>query len=401
MASTPTLQGQTFTVTQITDILKNVIESSFRGICVEGEISNITSSGPGHLYLTLKDQTAQISCAMFRNAAQYLAFRPKTGDKVRCFGSLSVYPPRGNYQLIITKMEIAGVGDILLMLNQRKQKLASEGLFDQAHKKPLPLFPRTIGVVTSPTGAAIRDIMQTTKRRNPHISIIVFPCLVQGDTAAPTICKMIHLANYYKMCDVLIVGRGGGSIEDLLPFSEESVVRAIYDSEIPTISAVGHEIDWSLADFAADVRAATPTAAAELAVPVYAEIKQRLQYYQNELYNNISQNVRQKQLMVKSFKPENLAVQFRTIELPYLNRFENAKRNLVENINNRLRNLRQTIDSSITVLENASPAKIFDRGYSMVRDKETGKIITDAALTEKGQELEIIPAKGKITAIVQ
>lgn len=389
------------TVTQINNQIKEVLQATFRTVCVEGEISNITFQSSGHIYLTLKDENCQISSCMWRSSTGSLNFRPKTGDKVRCFGYISSYPQRGNYQLIINRMEMAGLGDVLLMLEKRKKKLDSEGLFSPNHKKKLPFFPKRIGVVTSPTGAAFRDICQTTMGRNPHTQIILFPALVQGEGAAATICKMIEIANFYKMVDILIVGRGGGSMEDLLPFSEENVVRAIFNSEIPVISAVGHEIDWSLADFVSDVRAATPTQAAEIAVPVYSEVIQKIQWYKNDIYNSVYQNVHNKLLMVKSFNPENLEMQFRSLEQPYLSRFENAKREIIENIKEKIKDLKQEISNHITILEGASPSTIFDRGYSMVKDVKTGQIIRDGNAIKSGIEIEITPAKGKFTAITK
>ena len=291
-------QNIVFSVSQITDLIKEILETSFRTITIEGEISNWRPSAAGHIYFTLKDNNAQIKAVIFRGAAMRLNFRPKDGDKVRCTGSLSVYAPQGNYQIIVNTMEIAGAGNILQMLEERKRKLAAEGLFDEKRKKPLPPFPRTIGVVTSPTGAAIRDILNVTKRRNPGMNIIVLPAIVQGEGAAQTICKMIEIANFYQLCDVLIVGRGGGSLEDLLPFSEESVVRAVAASRIPTISAVGHEIDWALCDYSADRRAPTPSAAAEMAVPLLADIKQDLADYKSSLYDSIKQRTEKTRLLV-------------------------------------------------------------------------------------------------------
>lgn len=387
--------NQVFSVTEITSIIKEILESSFRTITIEGEISNYRPSSAGHIYFTLKDNNAQLKAVMFRGAAYGLSFSPKDGDKVRCTGSLSVYAPQGNYQLIVNKMEQAGTGDILRTLEERKQKLAAEGLFDSSKKRELPQFPKTIGVVTSPTGAAIRDILQITKRRNKNINVIVLPAIVQGDDAAQTITKMIEIANFYKLCDVLIVGRGGGSLEDLLPFSEESVIRAIAASEIPTISAVGHEIDWALCDYAADKRAATPSAAAELAVPLLADLTQELSAYKNDFYNIIKQKIEQKRLLIKSFNPEALEIRFRNIQQPLLNRFDNAKNQLVVEMNEKIKDLRLRIANCKTVLENTSPETIFKRGYSMVKD-ENGNIVRDAASVAPGTKLEITPAKGKI-----
>lgn len=389
-----------FSVSQITDLIKGILENSFRSVKIEGEISNWRPSAAGHIYFTLKDNNAQIKAVIFRNAAYKLAFKPKDGDKVRCTGSLSVYAPQGNYQIIINTMELAGTGNILQMLEERKKKLAAEGLFNSEKKKALPLYPKTIGVVTSPTGAAIRDILNVSKRRNPNINITVLPAIVQGEEAAQTIVKMIEIANFYKLCDVLIVGRGGGSLEDLLPFSEESVVRAIAASKIPTISAVGHEIDWALCDYAADKRAPTPSAAAEMAVPILSDIQQNITFYKNDLCNSIKQKIEKTRLMIKSFNPQNFEVQFRNIQQPLLNRYAYAKENLVKNMQDKIKDLRTRILNNKTILENASPDTILQRGYSMVTDEE-GKIIRNADQVSSGSKIIVKPAQGSLKAIVE
>ena len=388
-----------FSVSQITSLIKEILETSFRTITIEGEISNWRPSSSGHIYFTLKDNVSQIKAVIFRSAAYKLSFSPKDGDKVRCTGNLTVYAAQGNYQIVVSKMEPAGTGNILQMLEERKQKLAAEGLFDSEKKRPLPLFPKTIGVVTSPTGAAIRDILNIAKRRNPKINIIVLPAIVQGDGAAQTIIRMIEIANFYKLCDILIVGRGGGSLEDLLPFSEENVVRAVSSSNIPVISAVGHEIDWALCDYAADFRAPTPSAAAEMAIPVLEDIKIELQDYKEDLYNNINRIVKNTRLLIKSFNPDSLEIKFRNIQQPLLNRFENAKINLFENIKNKIKDYRNIISNSKTILENASPQTILDRGYSMVTDKK-GNIIRNETQVSAGDEIKITLAKGKLSASV-
>ena len=388
-----------FSVSQITSLIKEILETSFRTITIEGEISNWRPSSSGHIYFTLKDNVSQIKAVIFRSAAYKLSFSPKDGDKVRCTGNLTVYAAQGNYQIVVSKMEPAGTGNILQMLEERKQKLAAEGLFDSEKKRPLPLFPQTIGVVTSPTGAAIRDILNIAKRRNPKINIIVLPAIVQGDGAAQTIIKMIEIANFYKLCDILIVGRGGGSLEDLLPFSEENVVRAVSSSNIPVISAVGHEIDWALCDYAADFRAPTPSAAAEMAIPVLEDIKIELQDYREDLYNNINRIVKNTRLLIKSFNPDSLEIKFRNIQQPLLNRFENAKTNLFENIKNKIKDYRNIISNSKTILENASPQTILDRGYSMVTDKK-GNVIRNENQVSAGDEIKITLAKGKLSASV-
>ena len=388
-----------FSVSQITSLIKEILETSFRTITIEGEISNWRPSSSGHIYFTLKDNVSQIKAVIFRSAAYKLSFNPKDGDKVRCTGNLTVYAAQVNYQIVISKMEPVGAGNILQMLEERKRKLAQEGLFDSEKKRPLPLFPKTIGVVTSPTGAAIRDILNIAKRRNPKINIIVLPAIVQGEGAAQTIIKMIEIANFYKLCDILIVGRGGGSLEDLLPFSEENVVRAVSSSKIPVISAVGHEIDWALCDYAADFRAPTPSAAAEMAIPVLEDIKIELQDYREDLYNNINRIVKNTRLLIKSFNPDSLEIKFRNIQQPLLNRFETAKSSLFENIKNKIKDYRSIIVNSKTVLENASPQTIFDRGYSMVTD-EKGNVIRNENQVSAGDEIKITLAKGKLSASV-
>lgn len=392
-------QDAVFSVSQITDIIKDILESSFRAIRIEGEISNWRPSSAGHIYFTLKDSNAQIKAVMFRGAASKLAFRPKDGDKVRCSGSLSVYAPQGNYQIIVSAMELSGTGNILQMLEERKRALAAEGLFDSSRKKNLPAFPRTLGVVTSPTGAAIRDILNVTKRRNRSVSVTVLPAIVQGEGAAQTIVRMIEIANFYDLCDVLIVGRGGGSLEDLLPFSEENVVRAVAASHIPVISAVGHEIDWAICDYAADRRAPTPSAAAEMAVPLLSDIQQGISERRQELLSNITNRIQQARLLIRGFNPENLEIRFRNIQQPLLNRFAAARENLEKNMADYIKNMRTRIAGNVTVLENASPREILKRGYSMVTTQD-GTVIHRASQVSEGSTVRIFPAEGEITATV-
>ena len=389
-----------FTVTNLTSLIRDLLEGTFSNITLEGEISNYRPNASGHLYFTLKDEGAQISAVMFRGRAMSLDFVPKDGMKVKCTGSVSVYAPRGNYQIIINKMEIAGAGNILQILEERKRRLAEEGLFNSERKKPIPRFSKRIGVVTSPTGAALRDILQITKRRNAGVDVVILPALVQGEGAAVTIANMIKTANDFDLCDVLIVGRGGGSLEDLLPFSEEIVVRAIADSHIPVVSAVGHEIDWSLADYAADMRAPTPSAAAELVVPKQSDILQGLAAYKEEFYNQISSKVERLKLMVKSFDVQNMEVRFRSIEQPLLNRLENARHSLIDGMNQKIKDTKSLVEQSVRILEQASPQTILNRGYSMVRTQD-GKVVRSAVDVASGNRLEITPASGKIFATVE
>ena len=389
-----------FSVTELNSIIKEILEGTFPTIRLEGEISGLKTQSSGHIYFSLKDSSSLVSAVMFRGSAQHLSFIPKDGMKVQVSGKLSVYPPQGRYQLIVSKMSLAGEGEILKMLEERKRKLYAEGIFDEERKRNLPLFPKTIGIVTSPTGAALRDILQITKRRNPGISVVIFPSMVQGDEAARTIVQQIKNANAAKLCDVLIVGRGGGSLEDLLPFSEEEVVRAIAESEIPVVSAVGHEIDWALSDYAADKRAPTPSAAAELVVPQKSDILNEIRHAQEELSVTIRSKIEKIRLILKGFEPEGLELKFRSIEQPLLQRFDNAKENLIENMNLKVKDTRLVVENCISFLESASPKAIFDRGYSMVREKDSGTIIRKSSQVKKGSLIEIFPSQGRIEALV-
>jgi exodeoxyribonuclease VII large subunit len=266
MASLPAPEDRVLTVGELTRAIKDLLAGTFPGQWVKGEISGFRPHTSGHLYFKLKDANAQLDCAMFKMNAMRLSFAPRDGLEVEAFGEISVYEPRGNYQLVIKQMRVAGIGALLAQLEELKRRLAAEGLFDAARKKPLPKYPRTIGVVTSPVGAAVRDIVKLLRARWPGIRIVLAPVKVQGDGAAAEIARAIQHFDRWGAADLLIVGRGGGSIEDLWAFNEEVVVRAIAAARTPIISAVGHEVDTTLADLAADVRAATPSNAAELAV---------------------------------------------------------------------------------------------------------------------------------------
>lgn len=390
---------KSLTVSQLTNLIKTMLENSFQNVVLKGEISNFKPSASGHIYFSLKDADAQISAVMFRGNAQFLSFQPKDGTMVQVKGKLSVYAPRGNYQLIITSMEKAGTGNIMEMIEMRKRKLAAEGLFDSSRKRQLPFFPETVGVVTSPNGAALRDILNIRKRRNDKVNITVFPALVQGETAAPTIVQMIETANRYKMCDVLIVGRGGGSLEDLLPFSEESVVRAIAASEIPVVSAVGHEIDWALSDFAADRRAPTPSAAAEIVIPEKSVIQENIAFFKTDIYNSMENRIKNLRLLLKTFDPENMCTRLQNIEQRFSERFDRVYESIIDTMNTLIQERRIRIQRCTEILENCNPQTIFDRGYSMVTDSN-GNVIRNSEYVSSGDVINIRPSKGIITARV-
>ncbi len=270
-------QTPTLTVSQLTQAIKLSLEATFPVIGVQGEISNFKRQASGHLYFSLKDRNAQISAVMFRGDASRLKQLPRDGDEVTVRGEINVYPPRGSYQIVVRDLQLAGIGQLLAKLEQLKEKLRGLGWFEAEHKKPLPHTPKRIGVVTSPTGAAVQDILNVLNRRHGGFQFLLAPAKVQGAGAAEEVARAIEFMNHHQLVDVMIVGRGGGSIEDLWAFNEEIVAKAIFESKIPIISAVGHETDTTLADFVADVRAPTPSAAAEM---VIAEREQQLKYLQ-------------------------------------------------------------------------------------------------------------------------
>jgi exodeoxyribonuclease VII large subunit len=389
-------------VSQITGLIKNTLEAEYSDICVEGEISNFKAYPSGHLYWTLKDSGAVLSAVMFKNYVRSLDFKPKEGAAVLVFGSIQVYPPRGGYQLVATRMEeLNSTGDILAMLEKRKRRLAEEGLFDEARKKPVPRFPETIGVVTSPKGAAIRDILQVLSRRAAGVRVIVLPAPVQGAEAATLIARRIEQANRWNLASVLIVARGGGAMEDLLPFSEEAVVRAVAASTIPVISAVGHEIDWALSDFAADLRAPTPSAAAELVSENRVETLSGVRRLAEHLQRAMDGRLERARLLLRPFSADNLEQRFRFILQPRLIRFDDAKEELLDSIKAVCENLRRRLELLVNTLEGSSPVSIMERGYSVVVNTRTGAVIHDAACANKDDILTIRPLRGSLRARVE
>ena len=281
------------TVTQLNKYIKDRFDEdeNLNAILVKGEISNFKNHYTGHLYFTLKDENSLIKCIMFKSYAERVAFNPKDGMQVMVFGSVSVFERDGAYQIYVKSMLEDGMGDLHEKYEKLKKQLEAEGLFDESHKKPIPLYPKEVGVITSQTGAVIRDIINVSTRRNPNVHIRLLPVPVQGTGAGEKIAEKIRVMNEKKLADVIIVGRGGGSLEDLWPFNEEIVARAIYESEIPIISAVGHETDFTIADFVADLRAPTPSAGAELAVPDVYELKQKINSYQNRSRNALKKKI--------------------------------------------------------------------------------------------------------------
>ena len=389
------------TVSELTELIRQSLEEGFPAVLVEGEMSNCRPASSGHLYFSLKDSGAKIDAVMFKNRLRTLNFEPKDGMLLRVRGSLSVYAPRGSYSIVCEEMELAGAGDILAMLEKRKQKLAAEGLFDDERKRALPRFPRVIGVVSSPSGAAIRDILNILGRRAAGVRVIVLPAAVQGADAALLLVRRIEQANQWKLADVLIVGRGGGSLEDLLPFSDEALVRAVAASEIPVISAVGHEIDFPLCDFAADLRAPTPSAAAELVSENRAAALDDIRNLTANFAAVMQNRLEKARLLLKPFGADDLEYRFRAILQPRLIRFDDAKEKLIANLSQRIAAVRGKLELLRIALETASPMAIMERGYSVVVNERTGKVMRNAEEAACGDRLCIHPLKGNITAITE
>lgn len=433
------------TISKINQYIKLMFDSdnALQRVYLKGEISNFKRHTSGHLYLTLKDEESRISAIMFRSAAAHLTFQPEDGMNVLVTGRISVYPAGGNYQIYIDKMEVDGLGNLYVEFEKLKKKLQQEGLFDPAHKKEIPKFPRKIGIVTAPTGAAIKDILSTIQRRFPLCETILFPALVQGVSAASDVARKIEIANTYDI-DVLIVGRGGGSIEDLWAFNEEIVARAIYNSHIPVISAVGHEVDITIADFVADRRAPTPTGAAEMAVPTVSEVKnifalkkntlssiikekltvasqelkkvkssyilknpmtlyemkmQKLDALTDALNKDMTNYITQKKLELQSYQKSFVLQNPLNSYTKYFKDLENSQKVLKNKIEQILEKKTSDLQYVIQTLRLVNPLNILDKGFSLV--KKDGHIIKSSQEIKEKDLLDIRLHQGELKVEVK
>ncbi|MBQ3728811.1 MAG: exodeoxyribonuclease VII large subunit [Spirochaetales bacterium] len=387
-------------VSELTTLIKTTLETSFYGLTVEGEISGFRPASTGHWYFSLKDQSAVISCCMWRSSIPRVPFRPKDGMRVIVTGSISVFEPRGTYQIICTSMRVAGEGDILAMLEERKRKYDALGYFDPAVKKPIPARPSRVAVITSPTGAALQDILQITGRRNKGMDIIILPAVVQGADAAPTIAARIREVNEFLLADVMIVGRGGGSIEDLLPFSEECVIEAIHESVIPVISAVGHEIDWAISDYVADLRAPTPSAAAELVCQSSLDQIEKVNQLRSSMYDALIGRLNTIKLRIAAFSPAAAHAQLES----RLNRVRMTLDSDTVSLSHRMESLISARKSKAELLRHKimalSPLSVLERGYSITSDSQ-GRTVRSASQVSCGDKLTLTLKDGKITTIAQ
>ena len=388
------------TVTQLNKYLKDRFDEdeNLNAILVKGEISNFKNHYTGHLYFTLKDENSLIKCIMFKSYAERLAFKPKDGMKVMVFGSVSVFERDGVYQIYVKQMMEDGMGDLHEQFEKLKAQLESEGLFDEAHKKPIPLYPKVIGVLTSQTGAVIRDIINVSSRRNPNVYIRLLPVPVQGPGAAEQITEKIKIMNDQKLADVLIIGRGGGSLEDLWPFNEEIVARAIYQSELPIISAVGHETDFTIADFVADLRAPTPSAAAELAVPDVYELKQKINNYQNRYRLALKKKIELMKLRYEKCMKSRVF----TDPMRKIRDMDVTLDSYVQRLENKIKIIHKDNKSSyvelVTKLDTLSPLKTLTRGYSLT--EKDNKIVKSANELNKNDKVKLKFHDGEKDAII-
>jgi len=392
---------ETLTVSGLTQQIKMLLETGLAPVWITGEISNFKRHTSGHFYFSLKDEDAQISCVMWAGRNRSLPFLPQDGKQVLAHGQVTVYGKRGNYQFEVWQMQPAGVGALQMAFEQLKRRLHAEGLFDDARKKPLPAFPETVGIVTSRTGAAIRDLVSILRRRWPAIKIILRPVRVQGEGAAEEIAQAIGEFNEYKEADVLIVGRGGGSLEDLWAFNEEIVARAIYASKIPIVSAVGHEIDFSISDFVADVRAATPSAAAELVAPDAAEVKRQLQGLAYQSFRQLQRLLQMQRERLNRFASSYGLRQPLDQVRQRSQQLDDLQRRLQLALQNRLAIWKQQLKAKEQRLRALSHENILQRGFAIVYREVDKKLVHEARELQVDDSIHIQFGVGSADAKVE
>ena len=431
-------------VSEINRRAKSILEENFPFVWIQGEVSNFFSAASGHWYFSLKDESSEIRCAMFANKSHRITFEPKDGDHLVLNGTLSIFEGRGQYQIIVEHIELAGEGALLKAFEELKKKLLTEGLFDDSLKKKLPSYPRSIAVVTSPDGAVIQDIINVLSRRSPFFNLTVVPTLVQGEKAAPLICEALNKASNLENIDLIILARGGGSIEDLWAFNNEEVARAIVNCPIPLVSAIGHETDFTISDFVADIRAPTPSIAAEIISQPYSELKETLEGYQSYLLKSVEsqfdsqrtritnlikrirhpgdklreigqkvdyletaliQEMHQKvsfkknqlnltQLSLQQNSPQNKVIEAKV----YL---QNASKDLLNAFQLKIERKRKLLGELVATIEAVSPLSVLARGYSIISTEPEGKILSSSDQVKIGQTISAVLNKGSIKAEVK
>lgn len=387
-------------IRELNALTRNILESSLELIWVRGEISNFIQSSAGHCYFTLKDANAQVRCALFRMSRNRVDNDIlKNGKEIIVYAKVTLYEARGDYQLIVQQVQLAGVGLLQQQFEALKKKLSALGLFAEAHKKPLPFLPQTIGVITSPTGAAIHDILRVLKQRFPAVSVMIYPSLVQGDKAAAQLIAALECANRRKECDVLILARGGGSLEDLWPFNDEALAHAIFKSEIPVVSGVGHEIDFTISDFVADARAPTPSAAAMAVVPSNSEFLQLLFQAEKQLEKIALHKLKNLQFQLQALL-HRIPHPLRQIQ-NQLQAVDQYEWRLKQSIKQFLETQKQKLHHCAYALETLSPLKTLTRGYAILRDANTGVIVRSKNTVKTGEKLLAKVSDGEFLCSVE
>ena len=381
--------------------LKALVEMSFPYVCVEGEISNFSRATSGHVYFTLKDDAAQIRAVLWRSAGQRVRFELHDGLHVVACGPVEVYAARGSYQLVVERLVPQGIGPLELAFRQRYDKLAAEGLFAPERKRPLPRFPRRIALVTSPTGAAVRDLLQVITRRWPACDLVIVPVPVQGQQAAPEIALGLRRAARLPRVDVIITGRGGGSLEDLWAFNEEAVARAIFASPIPVVSAVGHEVDVTIADLVADRRALTPSEAGELVVPQRADVLSDLAHLAARMESGVRESLKRRRLALEALTRTRALSRPLDLVRDRQRQLDELSQRLGGGIRRRLERARRELEASSAHLDALSPLKVLGRGYSVTRREATGEIVRRADEISVGDRIETLLAEGRLASVVE
>jgi exodeoxyribonuclease VII large subunit len=390
------------TVSQFTQLIQGVLETTFHSVWVSGEVSEVSRPHSGHVYFTLKDAGAQIRGVVWRSTAQRMRFRLEEGQEVICHGDLDVYPPRGTYQLVVRQVQPQGVGALQLAFQQLQRRLAAEGLFDPQHKKPLPAFPRRVGFVTSPTGAAVHDFLQVAARRCCAVDVLIIPARVQGEGAAAEIARGIELANRLKpSLDVLVVGRGGGSLEDLWSFNEEVVVRAIHASRVPVVSAVGHEIDVTLADLVADARALTPSEAAERVIPSAEELTQRLRVLERRMVAMLRSKATTARRHLEQLARSRTLRNPRQLVYDLSRRLDELDQRALRAIRRKQKAAGDRLAAFASRVEALSPLAVLSRGYSVTTNFESGQVLSSTKILRVGQRVHTRLAEGEFFSRVE
>ena len=392
-----------FTVSQINSYIKDLFEIDFvlQDLWIEGEVSNFSRSAAGHAYFTLKDEAASIRCVMWRSVVEQQLYLPQNGEAVVAHGRISVYEVQGTYQLYVDALQPAGLGILYLQFEALKKRLEAEGLFAPERKRPLPPFPRCLGVVTSPTGAAFRDILHVLGRRYPLVEVILSPTLVQGDQAPLQIVAALEALNKHTDAEAIIVARGGGSLEELWAFNDERVARAIYSSRLPVISGVGHETDFTIADFVADVRAPTPSAAAEMAVPDQGELEGTLDIRRNRLVALMGRQIVERRSVLESQERALSRLSPQAKIATHRQRIDDLTRAASASLAHQLTLRRERLHGHLLRLQSLSPFATLDRGYSITRQLRTGEIVRSVAQVAAGDRIETQVSDGRFESVVR